>query len=120
MFLESIRIKQIISWAVLVFCISVISLNTDLNSILLTKKENTKILKTSTSNPLLFFRPIDINHASFEVLKEIPGVGIKEADKILDFIHSQGFLFSIYELEFPEGPLSAKQFQRIKVYICVR
>ncbi len=122
MFFDRIYIRHIVCWLVVVL-ITIFSfyLRGHLISSSLVRfiyKQDIKEIKGY--NPLLFFKRVDINHTTLDQLVEIPGVGTKEAIRILDFVHRQGFLFSISELEFPEGPLSVKEFQRIKVYICVR
>jgi len=122
MFFDSIKIQHIIIWTSLVLVITfIVQRGHYLESTHLVKsvyKQDAKDI--DKHNLLLFLKPIDINHTTFNQLVEIPGVGPKEAIRILDFVHRQGFLFSISELEFPEGPLTIKEFQRIKVYIYAR
>jgi len=122
MFFDRVKIQHIVIWAILVLAITfIIQRSHYLESSHLVKaiyKQDAR--EVDKHNPLLFLKPIDINHTTFNQLVEVPGLGPKEAIRILDFVHRQGFLFSISELEFPEGPLSFREFQRIKVYICAR
>jgi len=122
MFFDSIKIKHIIVWASLVIFITFIVQRSHYLEVTHLVKSIYKqdIREIDSHNPLLFQKAIDINHTNFGQLIEIPGVGPKEAIRILNFVQKQGFLLSISELEFPEGPLSVREFQRIKVYIGAR
>ncbi len=66
---------------------------------------------------LLFFRPMDINSASFEELILLPGIGEVTACRIVQLRQSLGFLLSVEELDTINSPLSPKLLGAIGPYL---
>lgn len=72
-----------------------------------------------SASELLFFRPMDINSASFEELILLPGIGEVTARGIVQFRQSLGFLLSVEELDTIDSPLSPKLLGAIGPYLGV-
>jgi len=69
----------------------------------------------STGNLSLY---ININSASIEILKQLPGIGEKTAERIVDFRAKNGPFKTVRELLLVKGIGQAK-FDRIKEYIFI-
>jgi len=61
-----------------------------------------------SARELLFFRPININSASFEELTLLPGIGEVTACRVVQFRQRLGFLLSIDKLDTINSPLNPK------------
>ena len=72
-----------------------------------------------SARELLFFRPMDINSASFEELTLLPGIGEVTACRVVQFRQSLGFLLSVEELDTINSPLSPKLLGAIGPYLAV-
>ncbi len=72
-----------------------------------------------SAKELLFFRPMDINSASFEELTLLPGIGEVTACRVVQFRQSLGFLLSIEELDTIDSPLNPKLLGAIGPYLAV-
>ena len=68
---------------------------------------------------LLFFRPMDINSASFEELTLLPGIGEVTACRVVQFRQSLGFLLSVEELDTINSPLNPKLLGALGPYLAV-
>lgn len=62
---------------------------------------------------------LDLNTASEEELKEIPGIGPKIARRIVEYREKYGCFNSIYELIYIPG-ITAKKIEEIKKYLYVK
>jgi competence protein ComEA len=60
--------------------------------------------------------PIGINSATFEDLKNLPGIGTKLAQKIIEYRKFNGNFKNLYELEKIDG-IGEKKFSSIKQLI---
>jgi DNA uptake protein ComE-like DNA-binding protein len=74
---------------------------------------------TCSARELLFFRPMDINSASFEELTLLPGIGEVTACRVVQFRQSLGFLLSVEELDTIDSPLNPKLLGVIRPYLAV-
>jgi DNA uptake protein ComE-like DNA-binding protein len=72
-----------------------------------------------SAREMLFFRPMDINSASFEELTLLPGIGEVTACRVIQFRQSLGFLLSVEELDTIKSPLSPKLLGAIAPYLAV-
>lgn len=72
-----------------------------------------------SARELLFFRPMDINRASFEELTLIPGIGEVTACRIVQFRRCLGFFLSVEELDTINSPLNPKLLEAIAPYLAV-
>ena len=72
-----------------------------------------------SARELLFFRPMDINSASFEELTLLPGIGEVTACRVVQFRQSLGFLLSVEELDTINSPLNPKLLGAIGPYLAV-
>ena len=72
-----------------------------------------------SARELLFFRPMDINNASFEELILLPGIGEVTACRVVQFRQSLGFLLSVEELDTINSPLNPKLLGAIGPYLAV-
>ena len=72
-----------------------------------------------SAREMLFFRPMDINSASFEELTLLPGIGEVTACRIVQFRRSLGFLLSVEELDTINSPLSLKLLGAIGPHLAV-
>ncbi len=72
-----------------------------------------------SARELLFFRPMDINSASFEELTLLPGIGEVTACRVIQYRQSLGFLLSVEELDTINCPLSPKLLGAIAPYLAV-
>ena len=72
-----------------------------------------------SARELLFFRPMDINSASFEELTLLPGIGEVTACRVVQFRQSLGFLLSVEELDTINSPLNPKLLGALGPYLAV-
>ena len=72
-----------------------------------------------SARELLFFRPMDINSASFEELILLPGIGEITACRVVQFRQSLGFLLSVEELDTINSPLNPKLLGALGPYLAV-
>ena len=72
-----------------------------------------------SARELLFFRPMDINSASFEELILLPGIGEITACRVVKFRQSLGFILSVEELDTINSPLNPKQLWALGPYLAV-
>jgi hypothetical protein len=72
-----------------------------------------------SARKLLFFRPMDLNSASFEELTLLPGIGEVTACRIVQFRQGLGFLLSVEELDTIDSPLSPKLLGAMGPYLGV-
>lgn len=68
----------------------------------------------------LFYRSIDLNSATMQELVELPGIGVKSAEKILAYRQRLGFYLCMEELYGPESPLNPKQIRTLFMYATIR
>ena len=76
-------------------------------------------LDACNARGLLFFRPMNINSASFEELTLLPGIGEVTACRVVQFRQSLGFLLSVEELDTINSPLNPKLLGAIGPYLAV-
>lgn len=96
------------------------------NSILKTTADTSKLsmLKVLKNNEIIVVpkkddrKLISINSADILQLQNIPGIGEKTAQKIIDYRSSNGCFYSIEELKEVNG-IGDKKFESIKEYICL-
>jgi competence protein ComEA len=74
------------------------------------------LLKNSSSETILAEKSIDINTADISLLKKLPGIGEKTAEKIIDLRDKKGKFTSIEDLLEIKGIGSIK-LNKIKKYI---
>ncbi len=70
----------------------------------------------SASSRLVLGQKINLNRASLDDLKNLPGVGEKRAEEILKFRNTQGKFFSLEELMHVKG-IKEKRFSKLKAYL---
>jgi len=62
--------------------------------------------------------PIDVNTASSELLQEVPGIGPKTADAIIEFREKRGRIRKLEELQMIKG-IGKKKIEKWKKYLTV-
>ncbi len=63
-------------------------------------------------------RPIDLNTATLDQLEELPGIGPKMAQRILDFREKSGPFERVTDLRAVRG-IGRKRFEKIRPYVTV-
>ncbi len=63
-------------------------------------------------------KPIDLNTATLDQLEELPGIGPKMAQRILDFREKSGPFERVTDLRAIRG-IGRKRFEKIRPYVSV-
>ncbi|MBN1969564.1 MAG: helix-hairpin-helix domain-containing protein [Candidatus Delongbacteria bacterium] len=87
------------------------SLNSKKNSLLISKSDSKYLNKFVSVDTL-----VSINEANLEELTTIPGVGIKTAERIVEYRKINGNFFSVDELEKVKG-IGKKKIEKMKKYL---
>jgi len=121
-FCDPLNPKGVLLWAALIFSILVSAFWWRRSELRYLSQSPGYISCTQDLNgrEFLFSLPLNVNRVTLEQLDQLPGVGLIEAQKIIKFVGQMGFLLDVSELEFPEGPLSPREYQRLKIYLSVR